>query len=103
MNRILKAITAAIVGCLCLVAVLAPLKAEPVKIRLGYGIIPGVISPLLFQKPEILKHYDKSYTVESTYIRATSIARAPDPIGSGGRAPGEGLHCPVQRAGYCGR
>ncbi|MBI4366938.1 MAG: ABC transporter substrate-binding protein [Deltaproteobacteria bacterium] len=74
MNRILKAITAAIAGCLCLVAGLAPLKAEPVKIRLGYGIIPGVISPLLFQKPEILKHYGKSYTVESTYIRATSIA-----------------------------
>ncbi len=74
MKRILKAITATVAGCLCLVALSAPLKAEPVKIRLAYGIIPGVISPLLFLKPEILKHYGKSYTVESTYIRATSIA-----------------------------
>lgn len=74
MKRLLKAITATVVGFLSLVAVSVPLKAESVKIRLAYGIIPGVISPLLFQKPEILKHYGKSYTVESTYIRATSIA-----------------------------
>jgi NitT/TauT family transport system substrate-binding protein len=33
-----------------------------------------VISPLLFLKPEILKHNGKSYTLKSTYIRATSIA-----------------------------
>lgn len=74
MKRMLKAVTATVAACLCLIAVAAPLKAEPVKIRLAYGIIPGVISPLLFLKPEILKHYGKSYTVESTYIRATSIA-----------------------------
>lgn len=74
MKPMLKAITATVVGCLALLAVSAPLKAEPVKIRMAYGIIPGVISPLLFQKPEILKHYGKSYTVVPTYIRATSIA-----------------------------
>lgn len=74
MKRILKAITAAVAGCMTLIAMSSAPKAEPVKIRLAYGIIPGVISPLLFQKPEILKHYGKSYTVEPTYIRATSIA-----------------------------
>jgi len=52
----------------------APAKAEPVKIRLGYGVLPGVISPLLFQKKEILKHYGKSYTVDPIYFQATSIA-----------------------------
>ncbi len=49
-------------------------QAEPVKIRLGYGVLPGVISPLLFQKKDILKHYGKSYVVEPIYFRATSIA-----------------------------
>jgi sulfonate transport system substrate-binding protein len=74
MKRLLKGLTATLAACLCLVALAAPTKAEPVKIRLAYGIIQGVISPLLFLKPEILKHYGKSYTVSSTYIRATSIA-----------------------------
>jgi NitT/TauT family transport system substrate-binding protein len=57
-----------------LMAGLGPSRAEPVKIRMAYGIVPAVISPLLFQKPEILKHYGKSYVVESTYINATSTA-----------------------------
>ncbi len=71
----LKAVTTAVVaGCLSVFALTSPLKAEPVKIHLGYGIVPGVISPLLFQKTDILKHYGKSYTVKSTYVRATSIA-----------------------------
>lgn len=48
--------------------------AEAVKIRLAYGILPAVISPLLFQRPDILKHYGKTYTVDAVYIRATSIA-----------------------------
>ena len=74
MKRFIRAISAAIAGCAMLVAAAAPTKAEPVKVRLAYGIIPGVISPLVFLKPDILKHYGKTYTVESTYIRATSIA-----------------------------
>ncbi len=75
MRRILRTVTSAIVaGCVSLFTLAGPLKAEPVKIHLGYGIIPGVISPLLFQKTDILKHYGKTYTVDSTYIRATSIA-----------------------------
>ncbi len=74
MKRMLKAITAAVVACLCAATLSTPLKAEPVNIRMAYGIIPGVISPLLFQKPSILKHYGKSYIVTPTYIRATSIA-----------------------------
>lgn len=74
MRRILTNIVAAAIGCFGLFTATAPLKAAPVEIRLAYGGIPGVISPLLFQKPEILKHYGKSYTVKSSFIRATSIA-----------------------------
>jgi ABC-type nitrate/sulfonate/bicarbonate transport system substrate-binding protein len=74
MRRILTTIMAAAIGGFSLFAATAPLKAAPVEIHLAYGGIPGVISPLLFLKPEILKHYGKTYTVKSTFIRATSIA-----------------------------
>jgi NitT/TauT family transport system substrate-binding protein len=74
MKRSLKTGIAALVMCLGLLMAAAPLKAAPVEIRMAYGGVPGVISPLLFLKPEILKHYGKSYTVKSTFIRATSIA-----------------------------
>lgn len=74
MSRIIKSLSAAIVGCVMLVAIAVPSKAQPVQIRMAYGGIPGIISPLLFLKPEILKHYGKTYTVNSTYIAATSVA-----------------------------
>lgn len=74
MKRLLKTIAATVVGGFMLTAVAAPVKAQPVEIRMAYGGVPGVISPLLFLKPEILKHYGKSYTVKSTYIAATSVA-----------------------------
>ena len=74
MKQLLTVLTAAAIGCLSSFTTPAPAKADPVEIRMAYGGVPGVISPLLFLKPEILKHYGKSYTVKSTYIRATSIA-----------------------------
>src|SRR3954464_4215612 len=73
MKRLMNTIFAALVGVI-VCTTLTPARAEPVKIRMAYGIIPGVISQLLFLKPDILKHYGKSYTVESTYIPATSTA-----------------------------
>ena len=74
MKRILRSLAAAMIGCAGMASMVMPLKAEPVEIRMAYGGIPGVISPLLFMKPDILKHYGKTYTVKSSFIRATSIA-----------------------------
>lgn len=71
MNRLSATAFAAAVG---LTTTFGTVVAEPVKIRIGYGVVPGVISPLLFQKKDILKHYGKSYTVEPIYFRATSVA-----------------------------
>ncbi|MBI5112265.1 MAG: ABC transporter substrate-binding protein [Rhodovulum sp.] len=51
-----------------------PARAAPVTIRLGYGEVPGDISPLLFEKTEILRHYGRSYTVEPIYFQGTSVA-----------------------------
>jgi len=74
MRRLFKALTASALGAAMLLSIAAPSRAQPVEIRMAYGGVPGVISPLLFLKPEILKHYGKSYTVKSTYIAATSVA-----------------------------
>jgi NitT/TauT family transport system substrate-binding protein len=70
----LRLISAAIALAIAFVTALAPTKAEPVKIRLGYFVIPGIISPLLFKKTDIMKHYGKSYTVENVFIRGSSLA-----------------------------
>jgi hypothetical protein len=41
------------------------LSAEPLKIRIGWANTPATISPLLFQKTDIMRHYGKTYTVEA--------------------------------------
>ncbi len=38
--------------------------ADPLKIRIGWSTMPGHMIPVLYSKPEVLKHYGKSYTVE---------------------------------------
>ena len=49
-----------------------PALAEPVKIRIGWSTMPGHMIPVLYSKPEILKHYGKSYTVEPILFRGSS-------------------------------
>lgn len=50
----------------------SPALAEPVKIRIGWSTMPGHMIPVLYSKPEILKHYKKSYTVEPILFRGSS-------------------------------
>jgi len=49
------------------------LAAEPVKIRIGQtqGVV-SIDTPIFFMKPEILKHYGKTYMPEFIEFRATS-------------------------------
>ncbi|MCJ8141836.1 ABC transporter substrate-binding protein [Ancylobacter sp. A5.8] len=51
---------------------LTPAKADPVKIRIGWSTMPGHLIPVLYSKPEILKYYGKSYTVEPIRFRGSS-------------------------------
>lgn len=46
--------------------------ADPVKIRIGWSTMPGHMIPVLYSKPEILKHYGRSYTVEPILFRGSS-------------------------------
>ncbi len=47
-------------------------SADPVRIRIGWSTMPGHLIPVLYLKPEILKHYGKSYTVEPVLFRGSS-------------------------------
>lgn len=50
----------------------APAAADPVNIRIGWSTMPGHMIPVLYLKPEILKHYGTSYTVEPVRFRGSS-------------------------------
>ena len=46
--------------------------AEPVKIRHGWVALTNTLSPLVFEKTDVMKHYGKSYVVEQTHFQGTS-------------------------------
>lgn len=75
------AITAALIlGVLSSGAVRA---AEPLLIRHGWVVLTGTMSPLVFMKPDILKHYGKAYTVDPIHFAGTSpelVALATDQL-----------------------
>jgi sulfonate transport system substrate-binding protein len=50
------------------------LVAEPLKIRIGWANTPATMSPLLFQKTDIMRYYGRSYTVEATQFAGTTPA-----------------------------
>ena len=53
-------------------AIISQVHAEPLKIRIGWSTMPGHMIPVLYSKPEILKYYGKSYTVEPIRFRGSS-------------------------------
>lgn len=51
----------------------APARAdEPLKLRVGWAVVPAQLVSVLFAKPELLKHYGKSYTVEAIHFRGST-------------------------------
>ncbi len=55
-------ITALVSAVLCAAGSAA---ADPLKIRAGWSNTPNAMAPLIFSKPELLKHYGQSYTMEA--------------------------------------
>ena len=51
----------------------APGRAdEPLKLRVGWAVVPAQLTSVLFARPDLLKHYGKSYTVETTHFRGST-------------------------------
>ena len=46
--------------------------AEPLKLRIGWAVVPGQLTAILFTKKDILKHYGTAYTVELVHFRGST-------------------------------
>jgi NitT/TauT family transport system substrate-binding protein len=46
---------------------------SPVKIRAGWVSTPASLVPLLFLKPDVPRHYGKSYTFEPVYFASSTL------------------------------
>ncbi|MGB6935716.1 MAG: hypothetical protein WBE14_03205, partial [Xanthobacteraceae bacterium] len=46
-------------------------EAEPVKIRIGWVVVPASTAPLVLEKKDILTHFGKSYIAEATRFEGT--------------------------------
>jgi len=62
--------TAAVAGMLVCLAGAA--SADPLKIRAGWANTPTAMAPLIFSKPELLKHYGQSYTMEPVHFAGSA-------------------------------
>jgi NitT/TauT family transport system substrate-binding protein len=49
----------------------APAQPAPVKIRVGWVVVPASNAPLVLEKKDILKHYGQSYVAEATRFAGT--------------------------------
>ncbi len=57
---------------LLLMAGSAVRAAEPLDIRLGWAVVPGQLTAILFAEPDLLPHYGKSYTVRLVHFRGSA-------------------------------
>lgn len=46
--------------------------AEPLKLRIGWAVVPGQLTALIFAKPDLLPHYGKSYTADLVRFRGSA-------------------------------
>ena len=74
MTTMVRGVPAMMVVIALLVGALAaPSAAQaPLRIRIGWVVAPAQLTPLLFQKQEILKHHGKSYVVEPVHFRGST-------------------------------
>ncbi len=49
----------------------APVQAAPVKIRVGWVVVPASLAPLVLQKKDLLKNFGKSYVAEIIHFEGT--------------------------------
>ena len=47
-------------------------KAEPLKIRIGWVVVPASLQPVLFVKPGLAKHLGTSYVLDPVHFAGTS-------------------------------
>ncbi len=68
-----KITTVLVAALFAAVAMAAARAAEPVKIRVGWLLVPAEITPILFPDPGIAKHQGKSYVLETTRFQGSPL------------------------------
>ena len=68
--RVRRVLAASLVVALLLGA-RGQVKAEPVTIHAGWLVVPNMIFPLMPMKPEVLRHYGKSYVLDLIHFTGT--------------------------------
>jgi len=63
-------LAAAIAGAVSMLAAAA--QADPLKIRAGWSNTPTAMAPIIFSKPELLKHYGQSYVMEPVHFAGSA-------------------------------
>lgn len=64
---------AGVLGLLLLaLSVVGSRAGEPLTLRIGWAVVPGQLTSVIFAKKEILKHYGKSYTVDLVHFRGST-------------------------------
>ena len=61
-----------IAALLLLLAAANAHAAEPVRLRIGWAVVPGQLTALIFAKPDLLAHYGKSYTADLVRFRGSA-------------------------------
>ena len=67
MSRYLAAAAA-----VALALAILPARAEPLKIRAGWAVVPAQLTSIIFENKSILKHYGTSYTFEPIRFRGSA-------------------------------
>jgi sulfonate transport system substrate-binding protein len=70
-----------IISVICLIAAALggaapPSRAEPVKIRISWVVVPGELTPIMFALPGLARHEGVSYVVEHTHFAGGPLAVA---------------------------
>src|SRR5271163_676393 len=61
----------AIVAAVLLLGSNAARADTPLSIRIAWAAVPGQLPAVLYQRPDILRHYGTSYTVEPIYNKGS--------------------------------
>jgi len=51
---------------------LGPARADPLKVRVGWAVVPSQLTSIIFMNKDILKHYGTSYTVDTVKFRGSA-------------------------------
>lgn len=68
-----RRVAAMVIASAMVAGLAAPARADaPLVLHVGWAVVPAQLTSVLFAKPELLKHYGKSYTVQAIHFRGSS-------------------------------